>query len=75
MKYTYLFIAFVFSVIMLSTWYKSTRSRYGRILKKKSGDGAAELTERDLWVNAKFKFLKVHLHDVPKRTLASVSIK
>lgn len=75
MKYTYLFIAFVFSVIMLSTWYKSIRSRYGRILKKKSGDGAGELTERDLWIKAKFEFLKVHIYDVPKRTLASASIK
>ena len=62
-------------VVLLKTWYASMRSRYGRLSKKKSGDGAtqAEMTERDIWINRKFDFLRSHIYEVQKRTTVSVS--
>lgn len=58
---------------MLQIWYRSLRTRYGRLLKKTSGDGAAEFTERDQWILAQFAFLRAHIYDVKKRTTVSVS--
>jgi hypothetical protein len=59
---------------VLKTWYKSMRSRYGRIKKKKSGDGDSELTERDEWIARHFDFLCPYIHEVQKKTAVSVSI-
>ena len=56
----------------LQIWYRSLRMRYGRLLKKKSGQGATELTERDQWVLAQFAFLKTHIYEVKRRTVVSV---
>ncbi|CAC5411106.1 unnamed protein product [Mytilus coruscus] len=60
------------SVLVLKTWYSSMSTRYGR-LKKKSGDGDKELTERDDWVIRNFDFLHPHVHEVQKKTLVSVN--
>ena len=58
---------------MLQIWYRSLRTRFGRLLKRKSGQGVPDLTERDEWVMAKFAFLKVHIYNVQRRTMVSVS--
>ena len=58
---------------MLQIWYRSLRTRYGRLLKEKLGDGAAEFTERDEWILSKFSILRAHIYAVKKRTTASVS--
>ncbi|XP_054630201.1 uncharacterized protein LOC129180119 [Dunckerocampus dactyliophorus] len=42
----------------LQGWFKSLRDTHTRLDKKKSGDGAPELTEREQWVKANFGFLK-----------------
>ena len=39
----------------------------------KSGDGAAEFTEKDEWILSKFSFLRAHIYDVKKRTTVNVS--
>jgi hypothetical protein len=56
----------------LTVWYRSIRTRYGRLAKKKSGVGA-ERTDRDKWIFANFDFLKNHIHEVQPRTVVSVS--
>ena len=44
---------------LLRGWFKSLRDNHTRLdKKKKSGDGAPELTEREEWIMAKFEFLK-----------------
>ena len=58
---------------MLQIWYRSLRTRYGCLLKKKSGDRAAEFTERDKWILSIFSFLRAHIYDAKKRTTVSVS--
>lgn len=45
----------------LKMWFNSQRSRYGRLIKDKSGDGAKRLTEREKWIIATFSFLKPHI--------------
>lgn len=56
----------------LQTWYTSLRTRFTK-LKKKSGDGAVEPSERDEWVLANFACLAPFTYEVKKRTLVSVS--
>uniref|UniRef100_UPI0035901DB8 uncharacterized protein n=1 Tax=Myxine glutinosa TaxID=7769 RepID=UPI0035901DB8 len=41
----------------LQGWFKSLRDTHTRLDKKKSGDGAPEMTEREQWVKANFGFL------------------
>lgn len=60
-------------VRILRVWYKSIRTRYGRMTNPKSGAGAADRSERDLWILDKFKFLQAHIHPVQPRTVISVS--
>jgi len=60
-------------VLNLTVWYRSIRTRYGRLVKKKSGTGAGERTDRDNWILEKFDFLKGHIHEVQPRTVVSVS--
>ncbi|MEW8548748.1 MAG: hypothetical protein AB2693_35045 [Candidatus Thiodiazotropha sp.] len=58
----------------LKVWYKSLRTRYGRLRKMPSGSGVQELSDRDRWILQKLEFLRPHIVDVPKRTTVSVSI-
>lgn len=62
------------SVDILQIWYRSIRTRYTRLLKKKSGEEAPEFTERDQWILTKMDFLRGHIYAVRKRPLVSVSI-
>lgn len=56
----------------LQGWFKSLRDTYTRLDKKKSGDGAPELTEREQWVKANFSFLKtvVRHHAEPVKSVS-----
>ena len=58
----------------LKVWYKSLRTRFGRLKKMPSGSGTQEFSERDKWILQKLKFLRPHIADVSKRTAVSVSI-
>lgn len=49
------------------------RTRFGRISKRKSGDGAKELTDRDSWILEAFSFLRKHIVRVASRQGVSVS--
>ena len=60
-------------VLILKTWYRSIRSRFTRLNKKKSGDGTSELTERDHWILTNFAWLNEHVVEVKKKTTVSVS--
>ena len=42
----------------LKRWFKSLRDIYTRLDKKKSGDGAPDLTEREQWIKDNFSFMK-----------------
>lgn len=57
----------------LKGWYKSLRDIYTRLDKKKSGDGAPELTEREQWVKDNFRFIKAHTRHRPE-PVKSVSV-
>ncbi|KAH3867713.1 hypothetical protein DPMN_030846 [Dreissena polymorpha] len=60
-------------VSILHVWYRSIRTRFGKLAKLKSGSGSGERTECDLWVLENFKFFKSHIHGVQPRTVVSVS--
>ena len=60
-------------VAILKTWYRSIRTRYTRLVHKKSGDGASDLTERDRWILHNFAWLKVHVVEAKRKTTVSVS--
>ena len=51
----------------LYVWYESLRTRYGRLVKTKSGQGAPKLTDREQWIVKSFDFLKGHIHPQPSR--------
>uniref|UniRef100_UPI00358E3DCC uncharacterized protein n=1 Tax=Myxine glutinosa TaxID=7769 RepID=UPI00358E3DCC len=51
---------------LLRGWFKSLRDNHTRLDKKKSGDGAPELTEREEWIMAKFGFLKTVIRHRPE---------
>ena len=57
----------------LKTWYQSIRTRFGRLRKKKSGDGAADPTDRDAWILRCLDFLAPHIVEVRSRAAVSVS--
>jgi hypothetical protein len=57
----------------LKTWYQSIRTRFGRLRKKKSGDGAADHTDRDAWILRCLDFLAPHIVEVRSRAAVSVS--
>lgn len=57
----------------LTTWYESLRTRFGRLTKKKSGDGAKRLTSREQWILKVFSFLEVHIHRHAGRKSCDVS--
>lgn len=56
-----IFSFLLFSVALLMTWYSSMRTRYGKLVKMKSGDGATERTDRDRFIATHFAFLKNHI--------------
>ncbi len=59
----------------LLSWYKSMRTRYGKLSKLPTGSGAQELTERDAGILRKFAWLKSHISRQRGRQLGGVSIK
>lgn len=61
-------------VTVLKVWYKSLRTRMGKLMKTKSGQATTELTDRDNWVLTELEFLRVHIERVHRRPLVSVSI-
>jgi hypothetical protein len=58
----------------LKVWFRSVRDTHTRLDKKKSGDGAPELTEREEWIISKFGFLKTVTRHHPE-PLVSVSVQ
>ena len=58
----------------LKGWFRSLRDTHTRLDKRKSGDGAPHLTEREEWIVSKFVFLKTVTHRRPE-PLQSVSIE
>ena len=58
-------------------WYASIRTRYVKLVSKKSGDGAGpetELTDRDEWIMAHFGFIQKFIRKSKKKVTVSVSI-
>ena len=64
-----------FDVEYLLGWYKSVRTRFGKLTKLPSGAGAQDLTERDASILSKFAFLKTHITRQRGTQLGGVSIK
>ncbi|OWF34943.1 hypothetical protein KP79_PYT23532 [Mizuhopecten yessoensis] len=62
-------------VVLLTVWYRSIRTRYGKVARPKSGAGTGDRTERDIWIMDKFDFLKSHIYEVRPRTLVSLKAK
>lgn len=58
----------------LKGWFKSLRDIYTRLDKKKSGDGAPDLTEREQWIKDNFSFMKAATRHRPE-PVNSVSIR
>ena len=56
-------------------WYKSVRTRFGKLTKIPSGAGAQDLTDRDGNILNKFAFLKTHITRQRGTQLGGVSIK
>ena len=57
----------------LMVWYKSQRTRYAKLLIKKSGQGAKMLTDREKWILDKWSFLKMFITRQQGRVPSSVS--
>nr|XP_054768855.1 uncharacterized protein LOC129276502 [Lytechinus pictus] len=53
---------------ILQVWYKSIRTRYVKLSRKKSRCGVADLTDRDHWIMMKFNFLAKHIGKVRHKT-------
>ncbi len=59
----------------LLSWYKSIRTRFGKMSKIPSGSGTQDLTDRDAGILSKFAFLKTHISRQRGTQLVGVSIK
>ena len=57
----------------INTWYESMITRFGRLLKKKSGDRAKTDTDREAYIRMKFAFLTDHIVESKGRQVVSVS--
>ena len=57
----------------LTTWYESNRTRYGKLVKHKSGQFPQRLTDRQEWLIKSFDFLKPHIYRQPTRAASAVS--
>lgn len=58
----------------LFTWYKSIRTRVGKLTGDKSGQAPVILSDRDQFILNTFRFLSDHIVRVPSRVAVSVSI-
>ncbi len=56
-------------------WYKSIKTRFGKLSKIPSGSGAEDLTDQDAGTLSKFAFLKMHISRQWGTQLGGVSIK
>ena len=56
----------------LRQWFESNRTRYGRLSKVQSGQGARRFTEREKWILQLFRFL--HPHIVRQRKPRNIGI-
>ena len=61
------------NVTVLKVWYKSLRTRLGKLMKTKSGQAAEEMTDCNRWILTSLEFLRVHIEHVHRRPLVSVS--
>ncbi|XP_034020470.1 uncharacterized protein LOC117505047 [Thalassophryne amazonica] len=57
----------------LKVWYKSLRTRMGKLMKKKTTKGDEELTDRDKWILANLEFLRVHIARVHRKPFVSIA--
>jgi len=57
----------------LKKWYLSLRTRFGKLSKTKSGQGAPKVTQREQWILDQFAFLRSHIYRQPSRVSCSVS--
>ncbi len=62
-------------VAYLLGWYKSIRTRFGKLSKIPSGSGAQELTVRDASILTTFAFLKTHITRQRGTQHGGISIK
>ena len=53
----------------LITFFESIRTQIGKLRRKKSGQAAVELTERQHWIWTRFQFLMPHIGQVTQRTV------
>lgn len=49
------------TAVQLEQWLTTIRTRFGRLSKEKSGQGAVRLTDREKWILRTFHFLKPHI--------------
>ena len=57
----------------LKVWYTSLWTRFTKLKKKKSRDGALEHSNREQWVLNHFSFLVPFTYKIRRRPLVSVS--
>ena len=57
----------------LTTWYETNRTRFGKLTRRKSGQGNKKLTDRQEWVLKSFAFLQEHINRQPSRAAVAVS--
>ena len=57
----------------LNMWFNTLRTKYGKLTKKKSGDGAKKPTDRDQWILTTLSYLDGHITRIPSRQSCSVS--
>ena len=65
---TYIF----FSAVHLRQFFLGMRTRYGKLSKIKSGQGASQFTERDQMIFNTFKFLDSYIRRIPSRSSQKV---
>ena len=56
----------------IHVWWKSIRTRFGKLSSAKYMDEAKELTDRDKYILENLKFLEKHIARVPSRQNCSV---
>ena len=60
-------------VVGLKIWFKSVRTKLGKITKGKSGQPAKPRTERDIFIMANFGFLLDHIVRMPSKTAGKLA--